>query len=286
MKKKFHFLPPISIHSAIARLALPLTIASATFYFSYPARAQSPAGDLRTDNVYGQFSHCIVNEYGEGSNSPREQAKCRGLLIESNRKVLELHDIKNGFTYFFYATIRKQDFVISYATDHQNNVKYIVISGDNFSFGGSATGNCEEYLRDSDNHIIVCSGKIIEDQLGNGASNNLVYAAAINLAETNQGLTTSQQSLAAQCTGAAIGSLLGLAITGNARAAANAIPTQCRQNSPSPQYQTPTNRNAIPNTHLNPNRRWLQDSMRDTDMRFIPYGDGWRDIQRNPSGFK
>ena len=40
------------------------------------------------------------------------------------------------------------------------------------------------------------------------------------------------QSLPAHCTGAAIGSLLGLAITGNARAAANAIPPECRQNQP------------------------------------------------------
>ena len=43
------------------------------------------------------------------------------------------------------------------------------------------------------------------------------------------------QSLPAHCTGAAIGSLLGLAITGNARAAANAIPPECRQNQYAPQ---------------------------------------------------
>ena len=43
------------------------------------------------------------------------------------------------------------------------------------------------------------------------------------------------QSLPAHCTGAAIGSLLGLVITGNARAAADAIPAECttqNQNSP------------------------------------------------------
>ncbi|MFM6021586.1 MAG: hypothetical protein ACKPER_01420 [Dolichospermum sp.] len=48
------------------------------------------------------------------------------------------------------------------------------------------------------------------------------------------------QSLPAHCTGAAIGSLLGLVITGNARAAADAIPAECRQNqntSQSPAYQ-------------------------------------------------
>ncbi|MDM3859327.1 MAG: hypothetical protein PT118_05705 [Aphanizomenon gracile PMC644.10] len=48
------------------------------------------------------------------------------------------------------------------------------------------------------------------------------------------------QSLPAHCTGAAIGSLLGLAITGNARAAANAIPPECttqnQNTSQSPAY--------------------------------------------------
>lgn len=43
------------------------------------------------------------------------------------------------------------------------------------------------------------------------------------------------QPLPAHCTGAAIGSLLGLAITGNARAAADAIPAECRQNQYAPQ---------------------------------------------------
>jgi hypothetical protein len=48
------------------------------------------------------------------------------------------------------------------------------------------------------------------------------------------------QPLPAYCTGAAIGSLLGLAITGNARAAANAIPAECttqnQNTSQSPAY--------------------------------------------------
>lgn len=60
---------------------------------------------------------------------------------------------------------------------------------------------------------------------------------------------------------------MGLAFTGNARAAANAIPAECttqNQNSPSSQYQEPN----PTNTDLNPNRVWLRDSMRDTD-RFI-----------------
>ena len=92
------------------------------------------------------------------------------------------------------------------------------------------------------------------------------------------------QSLSAHCTGAAIGSLLGLVITGNAQASANAIPTECRQNqnSPSPQYQQPNLTNTypdvkLPNTYLDPNRTWLQDSMRDTD-RFRA-GSGWRSIE-------
>jgi hypothetical protein len=42
------------------------------------------------------------------------------------------------------------------------------------------------------------------------------------------------QPLPAYCTGAAIGSLVGLAITGNARAAENAIPAECRQNQDTP----------------------------------------------------
>jgi hypothetical protein len=98
------------------------------------------------------------------------------------------------------------------------------------------------------------------------------------------------QPLPAHCTGAAIGSLLGLAITGNARAAANAIPPECRQNqnSPSSQYQQPNLTNTdsnfkLPNPSIDPNRTWLDNSMRDTD-RFRS-GSGWRDIERNPSGF-
>jgi hypothetical protein len=287
MKKNFNFVSPISIHPILVWLVLPFTIVA-------PAHAQSPAGDLQLDNIYTRFSHCIVNEYAEGSDSVRDQAKCRWLLIESNRKVPEVDEnTKDGFTYFFQATLRKQDFMISYVTDRKNRIRYMIIGGDNFSFGGPAIGECKEYLRDSSNHIIVCTAQIIEDQLGNGASNNLVYAAAINLADmktnpTNTG-TSRSQSLPAHCTAAAIGSLLGLAITGNARASANAIPAECRQNSPSPQYQQPNLTNTepnikLPNTHLNPNRRWLEDSMRDTD-RFIPNSDGWRDIERNPSGF-
>jgi hypothetical protein len=96
------------------------------------------------------------------------------------------------------------------------------------------------------------------------------------------------QSLPAHCTGAAIGSLLGLVITGNARAAADAIPGECRQNqnSPSSQYQEPNPTNPVlklPNTNLDPNREWLRGSMRDTD-RFIG-GSGWRSIENNPGGW-
>lgn len=67
---------------------------------------------------------------------------------------------------------------------------------------------------------------------------------------------------------------MGLAFTGNARAAANAIPAECttqNQNSPSSQYQEPNPTNTVPklpNTDLNPNRAWLRNSMRDPD-RFI-----------------
>ena len=272
-------------------------LAGALFALVFPAHAEFPVGDLQIDNFYTQFSHCIVNEYGEGSDSVRDQAKCQGLVIESNSKVTDVDEnTKNGFTYSFYATLRKQDFLVSYVTDRKNLVRYMIIVGDNFSFGGPAMGDCIEYLRNSSSHIIVCAAQIIEDQLGNGASKNLTYTAAINLKEktvdsTNAGLSTSQsQSLPAHCTGAAIGSLVGLVITGNAQASANAIPTECRQNqnSPSPQYQQPnlTNRDPnikLPNTYLNPNRTWLQDSMRDTD-RFRS-GSGWRDIERNPSGF-
>lgn len=98
------------------------------------------------------------------------------------------------------------------------------------------------------------------------------------------------QSLPAHCTGAAIGSLLGLVITGNARAAADAIPAECttqNQNSPSSQYQEPNPTNTVPklpNTDLDPNRAWLRDSMKDTD-RFIG-GSGWRSIENNPGGWR
>lgn len=54
-----------------------------------------------------------------------------------------------------------------------------------------------------------------------------VFGGNMNIAQA--------QSLPAHCTGAAIGSLLGLAITGNARAAENAIPVECRQNQYAPQ---------------------------------------------------
>ncbi|MDB9310357.1 hypothetical protein PN471_17310 [Aphanizomenon sp. CS-733/32] len=96
------------------------------------------------------------------------------------------------------------------------------------------------------------------------------------------------QPLPAYCTGSAIGALLGLAITGNAKAASSAIPAECNQNqnSPSSQYQEPNPTNTIPklsNTDLNPNRSWLGDSMRDTD-RFIG-GSGWRSIENNPGGW-
>ncbi|MBG0744396.1 MAG: hypothetical protein IV298_13090 [Cylindrospermopsis raciborskii KL1] len=60
---------------------------------------------------------------------------------------------------------------------------------------------------------------------------------------------------------------MGLAFTGNARAAANAIPAECttqNQNSPSSQYQEPN----PTNTDLNPNRVWLRDSMRGN---FLPF---------------
>jgi hypothetical protein len=43
------------------------------------------------------------------------------------------------------------------------------------------------------------------------------------------------QSLPAYCTGSAIGALIGLAIGANPRAAANAIPAECRQNQYAPQ---------------------------------------------------
>ncbi|MDB9488267.1 hypothetical protein PN492_17220 [Dolichospermum circinale CS-537/01] len=78
------------------------------------------------------------------------------------------------------------------------------------------------------------------------------------------------QSLPAYCTGSAIGALLGLAITGNAKAASSAIPPECNQNqnSPSSEYQEPNLTNTVPklsNTDLNPNRSWLDDSRRNTD---------------------
>ncbi|MCX5957575.1 MAG: hypothetical protein NTW51_14525 [Cyanobacteria bacterium] len=272
-------------------------LAGALFTLATPVHAGQPVGDLQIGNIYTRFSRCIVNEYGEGADSPRDQAKCRGILIESNSKAQGTsQDTKNGFTYYFYATLRSQDFLISYVTDSKNLVKYVIVGGDNFIFGGPASGDCIEYLRNSSNHIIVCAAHIIEDQLGKGSSKNLSYTAAINLAKmtadsTGVGLSTSlSKSLQARCTGAAIGSLLGLVITGNTRKSTDAIPTECRQqqNSPSPQYQQPSipNKNLqikLPNTYLNPNRAWLQDSMRDTD-RFRA-GSGWRSIERNPSGF-
>ena len=63
---------------------------------------------------------------------------------------------------------------------------------------------------------------------------SLVLGGAIS---TETKVSAQSQSLSTQCTGAAIGSLLGLIITGNAQASANAIPSECRQNqnSPSPQ---------------------------------------------------
>jgi tetratricopeptide (TPR) repeat protein len=108
-------------------------------------------------------------------------------------------------------------------------------------------------------------------------------------ARQNQNSPSPQsQSLSAHCTGAAIGSLLGLVITGNAQASANAIPTECRQNqnSPSPQYQQPSLTNRYPDVKLpnsnrewlrESNREWLRESMRDTD-RFRA-GSGWRSIE-------
>ncbi|MDD1416995.1 hypothetical protein MEN41_21020, partial [Dolichospermum sp. ST_con] len=76
------------------------------------------------------------------------------------------------------------------------------------------------------------------------------------------------QSIPAYCTGSAIGALLGLAITGNAKAASSAIPPECttqNQNSPSSQYQEPNPTNTVPklpNTDLDPNSAWLRESMR------------------------
>jgi ABC-type transport system involved in cytochrome c biogenesis permease subunit len=67
MKKKFHFLPPISIHSAIAQLALPLTIASATFYFSYPARHSPLRG------IYEQIMFTVSSVTVSSTNTVKVQ---------------------------------------------------------------------------------------------------------------------------------------------------------------------------------------------------------------------
>ncbi|MEB3248993.1 MAG: hypothetical protein VKK07_06585 [Merismopediaceae bacterium] len=248
-----------------------------------PAHAQSPVSNLAVNTPYSDFSNCIVNEYQNGSNSVKSQAKCLGLIVEPSESFLSFINIKKGFSYGFYTTNQGEEFLINFYTNPQHQVKYFIMANKNFAFGGPADGECNEYLKDAQNHIVTCAAQIIKDELGDGVKNKYSYAAAINLNDRqtipkNAGLSTDQ----AVC----LASIIGAAIAGNTQAASSYC-SSSRQTSPQPNV---TNNNRPPaknsynsNRQYNPNREWLNNSMEDTD-RFIG-GSGWRDIERNPGGW-
>ena len=100
------------------------------------------------------------------------------------------------------------------------------------------------------------------------------------------------QSSSPECMGASLGALIGVLINPRANTS-SAIPDHCRGDvNPNPQRPaTSQELDAIIRKGTSdfnrqmqdPNRKWLQDSMRDTD-RFRG-GSGWRDIENNPGGF-
>ena len=81
------------------------------------------------------------------------------------------------------------------------------------------------------------------------------------------------QPLPAHCTGAAIGSLLGLAITGNARAAADAIPSECRQNQLSSDNYTDNYRRVDNDAYTYIRRQDLRNEQIDRRNRWLTEPD-------------